>query len=458
MNAVESENFNRLLSRLGHQFTPHGKCDFAVINTCTVTSRADKKSIRAVRKCALENGARIIFITGCWSELDIEGNNQNNTGFVNSDFTGRIFGLSHDVRLVRVLQKDKPRLCEIVQSLLGNPFAGDVEKRGKELAVRSSNSEKKIKKAAGVFRTRAFIKIQDGCANYCAYCRIPYARGKPQSRNYEEIIDLVKQHADEGCPEIVLCGINMGEYIYKSMTFADMLGELLTYTKNTLVRLSSLEPPSFTPPLFNALSSVAIAPHVHIPLQSGSDSVLSAMGRRYTADFFRAVVKKLRTINPGFAVSTDIIAGFPGETESDHTATLNLLRETKCMRIHVFPFSLRPGTRAENFLNVVPQKIIQKRTAEIAALGSELAGEYIREMSGKVQRFVIEDRVNNSHDLYADSTNSPGTVWYSGTSEYYIKGYFKSIRDADSDLYVGQVKNLFLGRDSGNNTVFSCMK
>ncbi len=323
VNQYDSQSIREKLRAAGmREVSGSRKPDFCVINTCTVTGKADKESLYQVRRCRRDFPLSRIVVTGC---VPSEG--------------AKVEGAD-----LLVTNADKP---EIVRLMAGR-FPGS-------LRAKDVSTEESISSFEG--HTRAFLKIQDGCDNFCSYCKVPFVRGKPLSKPLRAIACEAAQLASRGYKEIVLTGICLGSYgkdLSPKLELADAVEALEPIKELARIRLSSIEAMQVTPRLIRLLKAGGkLCPHLHIPLQSGDDSVLRSMNRPYTSRWFIALVKKLNKTIPDFALTTDVMVGFPGETEENFRNTLKTVRQLGPLKVHIFRFSPRPGTRASLMKEVV---------------------------------------------------------------------------------------------------------
>jgi threonylcarbamoyladenosine tRNA methylthiotransferase MtaB len=239
-------------------------------------------------------------------------------------------------------------------------------------------------------RTRAMIKIQDGCNNFCTFCIVPHVRGRAVSRPFKDIENNIWQVLDFGYKEIVLTGVNIGRYELDGMNFEDLTEKILSIPGEFRVRISSIEPEGFGDKLFGLFQNPKLAPHLHLCLQSGSDKILLAMRRQYTVDDFRAMVRKIRGKIPDFNFTTDIMVGFPGETEKEFQETCKVTEEIGFSHVHTFKYSIRKGTRAERMPDQVSEKIKTERSQVIRELAEENKRKYRNSFIGKTQNVLVE--------------------------------------------------------------------
>jgi len=352
-----------------------------VVNTCTVTAIADKKSRQKLRSCIRANSDATVVVTGCAVENADSG-------------IGRISG-----NVIAVPNSDKDAIVRILtrQGLIDEEMPQarcdlrDLRESGDEADESGSDLPSS--------RTRALLKIQDGCSHFCAYCIVPFVRGPQRSRPADEIKAEAAALAERGYREIVLTGIHLGAYgldLTGKRSFGSLLRELPALVPGVRLRMSSIEPADFTPDIIEAISSFpSICRHIHLPLQHASDSVLERMGRGYTIDLYRRIVDKLYSSLDDVSVTTDIITGFPGETEEDFQSLLAFIEEARYLRIHAFPFSPRKGTRAADFRPVVPEAEKKRRCNLAIAAGRMMTEQYLRRYKGKTVEVLVEGREGN---------------------------------------------------------------
>jgi threonylcarbamoyladenosine tRNA methylthiotransferase MtaB len=348
-----------------------------VINTCTVTARADHKARALVRGLARGRPGALLVVTGCSAQLE----------------AAALSALSPNV--IVVPQARKAWLLDLPRAL-----AADPARPAAALAAGAAGAPTEA--AAGPFaftvdeysfHTRAFLKIQDGCDAACAYCRVPQARGPSVSLDAPEVVRRAAALESMGNREIVITGIHVSAYRAGDIRLADLLRLLLDATSRTRFRLSSLEPESVTEGLAGALAHPRVCAHFHLPVQSGSDRILAAMKRRYRADRVREAVALLRSVKSDPFIAADVIAGFPGETDEDHAATRECVQSLAFSALHVFPFSPRPGTAAFGMKPAVPERTRYQRARELTGIARAQSLAYARSWIGREVEALIEDRV-----------------------------------------------------------------
>ena len=374
LNQFESEAIADRLKSKGVQIVPFNEqSDIFIINTCTVTSKSEQKARRVIRKTARENPGSLIIVTGCYVQLnqdDIKSISENLVTIRQEDKEA-ILALAD-----RYLEKD-PDIEKYRESLLDHD---DEEFTGKFYFVNSDYS----------FHSRAFLKIQDGCNNFCHYCRVPLARGRSVSLEHDKVIENIIQIEKEGYNEAVLTGVNVTAYRSEGYDFPGLVSLILEKTEKIKIRLSSLEPDMIDDRYRSIVCNKRICNHFHIPVQSGSDNILKAMGRKYKSDKITEAVEILRSSGRDPFISADIITGFPGETDPDFDDSYNILKNNSFASMHVFPFSRRPGTKAYHMKKLVPERISGERAEKLRKLSDSLYNEYAERWTGRETEVIIE--------------------------------------------------------------------
>ncbi|MDO9333941.1 MAG: tRNA (N(6)-L-threonylcarbamoyladenosine(37)-C(2))-methylthiotransferase MtaB [Dehalococcoidales bacterium] len=387
LNQAETETLVRQFTQAGHELVTRVEdADIYILNTCTVTHTADSKSRHLLRQARRRNPTARIVVTGCYADrapLDL----------------AKLEG----VDLVSG-NKGKMTLLERLQE---------------EGYLRNVNSGASVSTNPAL-RTRAFVKIQDGCRNYCAYCIVPYVRRIEKSIPLDEVIKQVKQRVAESYHEVVLTGTRIGAYDSNGLQLKDLIKLILSETEIRRLRLSSLQPQEISLELLKLWRDSRLCPHFHLSLQSGSDSVLRRMRRRYTTGEYEKTVALIRAMVPKVAVTTDIIVGFPGETDEEFHESLDFCRRLNFARIHVFPFSPRAGTEAAQMPGQIPEKVKKERTRLMLALAEE-----------SIRRFR-EQFAGDEFDVLWEKQTGQG-VW-SGVTGNYLRVYKKDNRDLSNKL------------------------
>lgn len=358
VNQYESEAIAERLTESGFEIRQASEeCDAYIINTCTVTAESDRKARQFIRRAINKNPAAYILVTGCLAQVDPE----NISAIAGVDY---VCG-----------NTDKLIIADALTSL----FKKGEKNAHTEIFVRDIDSAGFEKMEIKHFdRTRAYIKIEDGCESKCTYCIIPYARGKIRSKAPKEVICEVTHFVKNGCREVVLTGIETASYgkDLDGYTFADLLCEIEKIEGDFTVRLGSLDPSCLTEKFVEKIKNLKkLAPHFHISMQSGSSKTLRNMKRKYNADQALANMERLRAAMPSVRYTTDIIVGFPGETDGDFIETLEFAKKAKFLMIHVFPYSARKGTPAAKMGGQIPQEIKKQRSAELISLEKSIRVE-----------------------------------------------------------------------------------
>ncbi|MGV8139107.1 MAG: tRNA (N(6)-L-threonylcarbamoyladenosine(37)-C(2))-methylthiotransferase MtaB [Mangrovibacterium sp.] len=359
--------------------------DVVVVNTCTVTNQSDQKSRNMISQVARANQGAVVVVTGCMA----------------NNYKDR---LESEERITYVVENNRK---SSVLSLVDAHFNGEIVHPGNLIAdvFRYSPVNKSL-------HTRSAIKIQDGCDNFCTFCIIPTVRGRAISRPLPQIIENVKQTLDNGFKELVLTGVNIGRYEWEDKSFEDVLEAILDVPGDFRIRISSLEPDGFGDHFFDLFRHPKLAPHLHLCLQSGSDRVLLRMRRMYDLARFSSIVERFRIRYPEFNFTTDMIVGFPGETDEDFQESLDAVSGFGFSHVHTFKYSVRKGTRAERMDHQIPEKIKDARSAQIRELSDQNRSKYLSGFIGSRQNVLIE------------SIDPKGIA--KGYGEHYVPIHFKT--------------------------------
>ena len=337
--------------------------DIFVVNTCTVTNQSDQKCRQALHQIRRQHPESLIVATGCMV------NHRKNELLENKTVD---YAIDNERKYALFNIIDKHFKGEQV-----DPEGLDVDLFGYQPAF-------------DTFHTRSLIKIHDGCNNFCSYCLIPMVRGRATSRSDKDIYDNIRSVVDHGFKEIVLTGVNMGRYQYQDVNFEGLVENILNIDGDFRLRISSIEPDNFSDRFLRLFENEKLAPHMHICLQSGAENTLKSMRRHYTAAEFKNMCERIKTAIPDFNITTDLIVGFPGETEEDFLESAELCREIGFSHIHTFKYSVRNGTKAATMPNQIPEKIKTERSAVIRNISSENKKRYFEQMIGKQQKMLIE--------------------------------------------------------------------
>ncbi|ARD49549.1 tRNA (N(6)-L-threonylcarbamoyladenosine(37)-C(2))-methylthiotransferase MtaB [Sporosarcina sp. P33] len=406
VNHYETEAIWQLFQEAGYEREDFDKnSDVYVINTCTVTNTGDKKSRQVIRRAIRKNPDAVICVTGCYAQtspaeimaipgVDIVVGTQDRT---------KLLGLIEQYR-------EERQPINAVRNIMKNRVY-------EELDVPSFSD-----------RTRASLKIQEGCNNFCTFCIIPWARGLMRSRDPQEVIRQAQQLVDAGYLEIVLTGIHTGGYgeDLKDYNLARLLRDLEQQVKGLKrLRISSIEASQLTDEVIDVLrDSNIVVRHLHIPIQSGSNTVLKRMRRKYTMEFFSERLTRLNEALPDLAITSDVIVGFPGETEEEFMETYDFIRDHKFSELHVFPYSKRTGTPAARMEDQVDENVKNERVHRLLTLNDQLAKDYAARFEGEVLEVIPEERykLDPEQNLY----------------EGYTDNYLKVVMPADESM-VGQI-------------------
>lgn len=370
VNSYESNALKELFYKEG--FSNESKPDVIVINTCSVTSVADQKSRQIVRRERRNDPEAVIVVMGCFSQK----NGEYALKECHADIVVGTSNRNKIVDYVKTYLKDKKPIIAI-------------EEDPRKFTYESFHT------IAIPESTRAYIKIEDGCNNFCTYCTIPYTRGVARSRDKDEIIDEINFLIKEGFLEFVLTGIHTAHYgvDLKGTTFSDLVEEIVKLPGLYRLRISSIEESEIDDHFIELLKKYPnIANHLHMPLQSGSKSVLQRMGRKYKTEDFINKVNRIREVRPDIAITTDVIVGFPGENDEEFNETVEFIKKVGFAELHVFPFSAREGTKAYSYPNQISPEIKDKRVQILLELSKELEKQYKDKFVGQSLEVILEER------------------------------------------------------------------
>lgn len=382
VNQYESEAIAELFAEKGYEIVGiDEEADVYVINTCTVTNFGDKKSRQLIRKVKRQNENAIVAVVGCYAQtapqelMKVEG-----------------------VNLV-IGTKDRAKIVEMVEHY---DISRGVENHVTDIMKERVFEPLSIQKLAN--RTRAYLKIQDGCSQYCSYCIIPYARGPIRSREPQEVLAEVRRLADNGFKEVVLTGIHVASYgkDRRDTSLLEILRQVHEVEGIERIRFSSIEPNVVTEEFAQAIAELPkVCDHFHLSLQSGCDKTLKEMNRKYDTEKYRQAAAILRKYLPHVALTTDIIVGFPGETEEDFQASYDFAKEIGFAKIHVFPYSPKRGTPAAARKDQLPNAVKSERSHKLIALSDRMAADFLREYVGQdvavLYERMVEDGIYEGH-------------------------------------------------------------
>lgn len=367
VNSYESNFMKEALVKNGFSFCNlNEKCDILILNTCTVTDTSDKKSLKEVRRLKRENPNAILVVCGC---------------SVQNDKT------KYDDLGINILMGNinKSNIVSIIEKYLDDKTPVEYVAKTRDLPF--ENMEVDISD-----HTRAYIKIEDGCDNFCSYCIIPFVRGKKRSKDFSLVLREVQHLANNGYKEIVLTGIDTGGYESNGKDLTDLIHEMSKVNGIERIRQSSIEITQINEKFINELkNNNKICDHIHIPLQSGSDSILKLMNRKYDLKYFFDKIDMIRSVRPDISITTDVIVGFPGETEEMFLETMETCKKINFSKIHAFPYSERKGTKASMMDGKVPESVKHERVKKLLELSDSLEKSYYDKFKGKKLDVLIEE-------------------------------------------------------------------
>ncbi|UCH12641.1 MAG: tRNA (N(6)-L-threonylcarbamoyladenosine(37)-C(2))-methylthiotransferase MtaB [Candidatus Omnitrophota bacterium] len=406
VNQYETQLILEELLRAGlKEANSNTPADLYIVNTCTVTASADRESRRFIRHSIKENPKATIVAAGCYVEKD-------------ADIIKEI-----DDKIIILPNKDKGKIGTV-------PVFADIVTKAK-----TGQSPFFITHFYG--HTKAFIKIQDGCDNFCSYCKVPYVRGAPKSREKQEIIHEAKSLLKNNYKELVLSGICLGAYgkdLDTTIALADILIAIVSFDGDFRIRLSSVQLQDITEDLIDVIKNHnKICNHLHIPLQSGDDEILRKMNRKYSSDEFIEKIKKIKKAIPGIAISTDVIVGFPGETDEAFKNTLKCIKKIEPMRTHIFSYNKRKGTNAFNLGPDVNKDNIKQRYTILKKLTDALARSYIERSKSRPQPILVENTRDKKTGKLCGYTDTYIKLTFPGPDEWMGK-FIKIGTDANFSL------------------------
>lgn len=341
-----------------------------IVNTCSVTNVADKKCLKMIRKIKREYPNALLVVAGCSSQ-----NNQNVYEALDID--------------ILLGNKDKSKIAELIKEYLDTEkkyvkFYNERDLEFEDMLIKDYN------------HVRAFIKIEDGCDNFCSYCIIPFVRGSVRSKDFDTVIKEAKLLTEHGHKEIVLTGIHTGHYMSNNHDLTDLINELSKIDDLLRIRISSIEITELNDKFLEMLKiNNKVCNHLHIPLQAGSDEILKRMNRKYDLAYYEEKINKIRGIRPDISITTDIIVGFPYETDELFSETLEFSKKMNFSKIHVFPYSIRVGTAAASMPNQVNETTKKVRVKKLMALSEKQEKEYYEKFKGKELDILVEECDNN---------------------------------------------------------------
>lgn len=380
VNQYESEFMAELLEKKGFLVVPDGvEANIYIINTCAVTKEAERKFKQALRRIKREHKSSGVIVTGCYVQLKPEEAKK-----LEADM---ILGI-----------KEKKNISNYINLLNGKKIVKISD--ANEEAVLTEKVKGSIEE-----RTRAYIKVEDGCDRSCTYCAIKLARGtRIRSKPLDLVVDEFKELIKRGYKEIVITGVNVGRYgIDIKENLVSLLKKLLKLEGDYRIRLSSMNVEDVSDDLIDLFQNEKLCPHLHLSLQSGSNKILKLMGRKYSAEQYLRIVEKLRKVDPLFSITTDIIVGFPSESDKDFEETLGIVKKVLFTRIHAFRFSARDGTSASKMDNQIPENVKKERLKKLLELARITSKEYKRKGIGMIRQVLVEksiDGISHGYDEY----------------------------------------------------------
>lgn len=412
VNKYETEAMTEKFIREGFEITPFEQpADVYVINTCTVTNMGDKKSRQMIGRARRKNPSAIIAVVGCYSQVDPE----DVSNILGVDIVLGTRNKGDIVYYINRFLEEKKQIVEVKDVLSNNVF--------EDLKIEEYQD-----------RTRAFLKIQDGCSRFCSYCLIPFARGAVCSKEPKVVIDEVKKLVQHGFKEIILTGIHIASYGYDLKEECDLTSILQVIDKIegvSRIRIGSIDPQFFKEDTVQKLSFLTkLCPQFHLSLQSGCDQTLKRMNRRYTAGEYKKIVEDLRENIPDVSITTDIIVGFPGESQEEFNETYDFLKNIKLSKTHIFKYSPRKGTRAALMQDPVDGNIKEKRSRIISQLDLENEKEFMSRFVGRKMQVLYEQ----SHKIDENT--------YEGFTPNYIKVISKSTKDLSGKIINTQIEKV----------------
>ncbi|WP_425446117.1 tRNA (N(6)-L-threonylcarbamoyladenosine(37)-C(2))-methylthiotransferase MtaB [Dethiothermospora halolimnae] len=420
VNQYETEAMMEIFEKRRYKIVnTSDKADVYVINTCTVTNLGDRKSRQFIRRSKKKNPEAIIAVVGCYAQISSDE-------VLDIPEVDVIVGTNNRNKIVDLCEeaKEKNKRINVVKSIM------DV-KEFEDLSIAEIKG-----------KTRASLKIQEGCNRYCSYCIIPYARGPIRSRDLDKILDEVRRIADNGFKEIVLTGIHVASYgkDLGDIRLIDVIEEVHKIEGIERIRLSSIEPTIITDEFMERLVKLPkVCDHFHLSLQSGSDTVLERMNRKYTTSQYKSIVEKIRKYMDNVAITTDIIVGFPGETDKEFNETYEFVKDIGFSKIHVFKYSKRQGTPAAKFKNQVNGNVKNDRSKKLIDLGDNLTKNFNSKFIGKKVGVLFENRYNKESNYIIGHTTNYITVLAESENDFEGEIIQVEIKDIKEDGLLGEI-------------------
>lgn len=416
VNAYESEVIADILKKNNYEITDEDNCDVCVINTCTVTNTADKKSRKIINQAIRKNPNSIVIVIGCFSQVKYEE-------------------LSKNKRINIILgTNNKTRIIDCINTFI---------KEGNQIVdINTSRNQKFEEMKINHFdnKHRAYVKIQDGCNNFCSYCIIPYTRGTIRCKDYNTVIEEINSLVNNGFKEIVLTGIHTGSYNSCDHDFCSLLKDIVKIKGLKRLRISSIEITELHDDFFELLKETdVIVDHLHIPLQSGSDKILKAMNRKYDTSFFSKTIERIRKVRPNISITTDVIVGFPGETDDDFLDMYKFIDNINFSSLHVFPYSKRDFTKAATMENQVSDIVKNDRVKKLLVLKERKELEYMYKFIGSNLDVLFETENDN---IYIGHTSNYLKVSVKSDKNIIGEIHKVNIKEVNSAMCIGSIVDI----------------
>ena len=419
VNQYETEAMTELFKNRGYEITDFSSpADVYVINTCSVTSISDRKSRQIIRRAKKENPDSIVIATGCYAQVAPD----------------EVLAID-DVNLI-IGTNDRNRIVDMAESIKPTDkksLVGDILKMHTFEEMKVSDYE---------HMTRAYIKIQEGCNQFCTYCIIPYARGPIRSRDPEEVVKEAQRLADDGFSEIILVGIHIASYGLdtKNTSLADIIRRVNEVRGVKRIRLSSIEPMTLNSEFTEKISSAdKLCHHFHLSLQSGCDETLKRMSRRYTSAEYEEIVNAIRKHFPDAAVTTDIMVGFPGETEEEFSKSASFADKMKFADMHIFQYSVRPGTPAAKYKNQISPQVKEQRSKVLERIRNKNTADFLLGFVGKTMEVLFERCIKGENDIYEGKTTNYINVHVKSDEDLSFKYRNVFIEKIDGETAIGRI-------------------
>lgn len=429
VNSYEMDYMLQMLQKKGYQIVPFDEsADIYIVNTCSVTNIADRKSRQILHRAKKQNPEAIVVALGCYVQ------------------TGKERALEDECIDLAIGNNKKKDIVPILEEFLRAREVNTLERRSEIIDINHTSEYEQMELSETAEHTRAYIKIQDGCNQFCSYCIIPFARGRVRSRKQEDVISEIRGLVANGYQEFVLTGIHISSYgvdfAGENYNTSESKGEALLALIREIaklegvlrIRLGSLEPTIVTMEFAKALSQIEqLCPHFHLSLQSGCDETLKRMNRQYTTSDYKKCVEILRTAFDQPAITTDIITGFPGESEEEFTKTVAFVKEIRFFETHIFPYSKRAGTVAAGMGGQLTEAVKKERARILIELDAEISKQYRASFIGKEQTVLLEEEKEIGKETY-----------FAGHTERYVKvavkAYGKNL--CSNMLYTGEIEGM----------------